>query len=436
MLNFSINKRLIKWLLYGSVIVIILSIVSVSNYYNVSYLHAIKTGIRMAVLEVINAGVSIYDPFDEIKVSTGEELFNERDMAGYQQGEKKLLIILEGMPVTEANVTINSYENQHITLSKYKFGYEAFSEKRLKEINEIYNSDSRLTSSNDFNIMLEIRNRVKSLWKHGKDRGFNPGRFNTIDVIKKAEEGKRYWCHVYSLAFIQVASSAGITSRLVALSKQGYDSDHAVVEAWSNYYMKWVVMDVDYNIHYVDSESEIPLNTVELHNAFVNNDIDKVKVVKGLRRPVGYDVENSNTKLLNYYSYIYIDMRNDWYLNDYIRGHPKRSDGATLFWNDERLPEVLNLYRKVSDIESFYWTLNQTEISFKRVGDNELELYLKTVTPNFKSWLMTVDDHHKIYHNNKTYKWKFHKGYNSFTVRSINQYGVKGIKSNIAFFVE
>ncbi len=434
MYNFK-NKKA-KLLIFTSVVVI-LTISITSFYYNVSFSYVIKIGMRKIVLELINVAVQVYDPSKTIEAVSGKELSYVNDIDSYQQGEDNLLKILKEMSVTEGNALIKSYNNPYIIENNHEFGYEVYMESRKEEMDAIYNIEADLVTLNDFKAIIEIRNFVKGLWKHGGDLGFNPDRFDALKIISNAKEGKEYWCHVYALTYSQLLSSKGITSRLVSLSRDGYEKDHAVVEVWSNYYKKWIIMDVDYNLHYVYVGSEIPLNTVELHNAYINNEIDEIEVVKGIPRPVDYDVESkSDYKLLEFYAYVFIDMRNDWYVNDYMRGHPNASDFATLFWFDNRLPRVLNLYRKVSDINDYYWTLNQTEIYFRRIDDSTLELLLKTVTPNFKSWVVTVDGSNEFELDKQIYDWKLHKGYNSFNVKSLNLYGVDGIESTISIYLD
>ena len=407
-----------------------------SNVYNISNKYAVKTGMRGVALGLINLGVKIYDPANVIKAATGREIPGNEKVSTYATGEHELKRMLDEMPAFGGKVALNKYDNQKIVYEKYGFGYEPYLQERKDQLNRYYQADSSLVSANDFNETVKIRNFVKSLWKHGGDLGFNPDGFDAVEVINKAKAGKKYWCHVYALTFVQFASSAGITARLVGLSDDGYERDHAVAEVWSNYYRKWVLMDIDYNIHYVRTGEEVPLNTVELHNAYVNGETDDIRVIKGSPRPVGYEVEDSESRLLQYYTYINVDLRNDWYVNDYMKGHPQASDFATLSWKDDGVPGLLNLFKKVSDHDSFYWTLNQTEIYFKRGDGNILELYLETVTPNMSSWSATIDDSRDIQLNNHRYSWELHEGHNSFSVRSVNQYGVKGIISTIALVAD
>jgi hypothetical protein len=305
-MRINFKKGLIGFILFSFTITAIAALI-ISINYSTSYIYTLKVFKRKIQLELISLGIRLYDPIESIRSNTGEELFNKTTASLYNREKKKLLAILKRMIDTkkEGSVSIDLYDNQHITRSKYEFGYAPFNERRRLQFVKIFHAESSLVSDNDFSVILNLRNYVKSLWQHGQDKGFNPDRFDAIEITKNAKMGRKYWCHVYSLTFIQIASSVGITSRLVTLSDDGYEKDHAVVEVWSNYYKKWIIMDVDYNIHYTRIGDEIPLNAVELHNAFMEDKIDGIAVIKGKPRPVGYEVEGANDKLLNLYKYIY-----------------------------------------------------------------------------------------------------------------------------------
>jgi len=127
-----------------------------------------------------------------------------------------------------------------------------------------------------------------------------------------------------------------------------------------------------------------------------------------------------------------VDMRNDWLTNHYFRGHPVRSDRASLFWVDENLPPAFHFKQETSRVEDFYWTLNQAEIWAKNGNsDGEIGLRFRTFTPNFSRFEILLDGTQKIEWKDASYTWKLHPGMNSVSIRPINQFGVRGIESYV-----
>ena len=124
-------------------------------------------------------------------------------------------------------------------------------------------------------------------------------------------------------------------------------------------------------------------------------------------------------------------MRNDWMTNHYFRGHPARSDRATIFWRDERQPSVFHFKPETNRIEDFYWTLNQTEIwvDSENEADGKIPLTFNTFTPNFRNFEILINGAKKIETAEPHFEWQPQPGLNSLKVRSVNQYGVPGIES-------
>src|SRR5262249_16048808 len=139
--------------------------------------------------------------------------------------------------------------------------------------------------------------------------------------------GGQYWCHVASMVFIQTAISVGYQARLLSLSPDKGEPGHAVAEVWVDDLNKWVIFDTDFNLYYTD-KSGSPLNALELHRALIRGKSADITVIKGAYRPERFDIEDINVQplLLPFYRYFYIDMRNDWLVNAYFPGHPRKSD--------------------------------------------------------------------------------------------------------------
>jgi hypothetical protein len=280
--------------------------------------------------------------------------------------------------------------------------------------------------------MLAILNDwTRRQWKHGPSKNVNFLQFYAGDVIERGRRGEQFSCQVASMTFCQIVLAVGYQARLVSLSPNRGASLHAVSEVWVNDLAKWVVFDTDFNLYYTNN-CGIPLNVLELHKILLNGRSGEIKVVKGLYRPETFDIEDVRTKplLLPYYRYFFVDMRNDWMTNVYFRGHPRRSDRATLRWRGEGQKKFIDLKPRTDDELGLYWPLNQVEIRISEIetkdGFTKLNLVLKTITPNFERFEIETNNAEKRSQGSCHLEWWLTPGMNVLSVRAVNRFGVKG----------
>src|SRR5262249_18762060 len=138
--------------------------------------------------------------------------------------------------------------------------------------------------------------------------------------------------------------------------------------------------------------------------------------------------------LLPYYRYFELDMRNDWMTNVYFPGHPRRSDKAAMRWHDERAGRFLDLKPETTDEADLYWPLNHVEVRLQTEPGRmtrELGLVLKTITPNFDRFEVSIDQSSPFSYRSSYLNWSLKPGINRLDVRSVNQLGVKGPVSSL-----
>ncbi len=284
--------------------------------------------------------------------------------------------------------------------------------------------------------LLVLNDWVRRHWQHGLTGAVDFRRFYAGQILEAGPKGAQYWCHVAAMTFIQVVAAVGYQARLVSLSYDRATTRHAVVEIWVDDLDKWIVVDTDLNLHYRD-DSGSPLNALELHKACVNGGAAGISIVKGPYTPEKLADEDTRTlpRMLRYYRYFYVDMRNDWMTNVYFRGHPRRSDRATLRWQEPEERGFLDRIPVTADASALYWPLNHVEV---RLGvDAEvtvrtsLAVYLKTITPNFDHFEIRMDDSAGVAHRSSQVQWPLRPGRNFLTVRAVNMFGVKGPPSRI-----
>ncbi|GFE60836.1 transglutaminase-like domain-containing protein [Geobacter sp. AOG2] len=420
-------KRTIKSTLLIFLIMLIGSslILGISYYYSVSPYYVSKTVAREACLEIIKYATSIYDPTKVVIAPTGPSA-NHTPVEN-TNSENVLLLINKKYPKGINKLKV--YNNKQITYSTHPFSYQTSNERRLVELRKKYGIDKFISEKRtDFEQITEISNWVNSQWQHGTAGKFNPSNFDADDVLIQAKNGATFWCHVAAMTLIQSAASVGYQGRLVSLSKNGYIHEHAVAEFWSNEYQKWVMIDPDFNIWY--TKNGIPLNVLEIHNAFMDKNTKDIAIVTGKHRPI-HDLEERLSSLMQYYAYFYIDMRNDWLTNHYFPGHPARSDENTLVWQDKRLKVLLDFKPEVDNPDDLYWDLNRTHLLFadSTRTDDGIMVSFETNTPNYAFFDIKIDGIHTLKQSKNKFLWPIHSGDNSIEVRSVNSYGQEGIPS-------
>ena len=414
-------------------------LLSVSWYYGKSPLFVARITLRGIALRAIGLCVAAHDPSPKpILCATGPAATSKSCMGTSVTFETLTQDV--NMIFPRSYVTIKFSENSPIRRSRYSFSYQPASDPQLAVLRDNYRlSHLILPTNDDFENITRIVDWVHGQWCHGTSGAgdFNPGEFDADAIITHARHGDRFWCQVYAMTFVQVAASLGFQARLVSLTKDGYVSSdmHAVAEVWSNRYDKWIVVDPDFNIWY--TRKGIPLNALEIHNAVIARAVDTIKIVKGVRRSGG-EFESRIPKLYGYYRYFYVDMRNDWLTNRYFPGHPKRSDSATLFWDDPRLPSVLTLMTQTNSPHDLYWDINKTHacVGQPDIRTMNLPVYIDTLTPNYTHFEIVVDGAQSIPENTAEFAWKLHVGRNSLAICSVNAFGHRGIPAKIAIDIE
>ncbi len=429
---------MISYLILIVISIFILSIVSAAILYKKSFIDVIKIYIRGCLISIIKLLIKLYDPVSNvIRPSIRPPIHNHFNL-GFKVSN--FLVLVKSL-FPNSKVTVEFFDNKPLVQGGYQFGYQDINEPLLVKLKQKYNLQYLLDPTyNDFQQLVTIANWVHSQWVHGTSGRpyFNPSNFEADTILTRARLGDRFWCHVYSMTFIQVVASLGYQARLVALTKDGYESSdmHAVTEVWSNHYAKWIALDIDFNIWYLKNDE--PMSVLDIHNALIANEIYQLACMKGIKRPSS-DFEDRIPDLYSYYKYFFVDMRNDWITNKYFNGHPSRSDQNTLFWLDDRLSPVLTFKNKISNVRDLYWDLNKSTLYFGKTstaGTLGMDVHIDTLTPNFLSFEVIFNDARveRIY--SSTFFWPLKLGANKLVLYSVNSAQIHGIKTEIILNIE
>ncbi|MGO9019944.1 MAG: hypothetical protein ACLQVJ_16535 [Syntrophobacteraceae bacterium] len=264
---------------------------------------------------------------------------------------------------------------------------------KLAEFRKKYSLDRIISGPGDeYDAMLRLGAWLGTRWDHGVSRV--PGGPLVCDpakVILAGENGSKFWCEIAARTAVEAATAVGWTARLLAASKDGYNWEHAVAEFWSNQYGKWFVIDTDFNCVY--EYEGVPLSGFELCHR--GNELQKSgKLVVRAIAPSKKSLPMID--LIPYYSYIHIDMRNDWCSRPLAKGSPAGGDLATWWTSRPSFHRLLTAKRRVDDPELFNWAVNWVSIyalnaKIASDGLTSIEIGLAGYSPTLKAFEISFD---------------------------------------------
>jgi len=160
----------------------------------------------------------------------------------------------------------------------------------------------------EFDKIVKMRQWVNGLWNHGPPDPDCPlDAFCQLAAIRTGSMSG--WCGSFAVVLIQFYLAIGLKARSVSVGKAKESDWHNVVEVWSNDYKKWVMMDPNFNIHFVDSTTKIPLNILELRDRVKKEQYENIELIG---KSTEYNVQANPKLLLNYFRLFSIYMRNDF----------------------------------------------------------------------------------------------------------------------------
>lgn len=233
-----------------------------------------------------------------------------------------------------------------------RFHYQDLDEPKLQQLSIMYNL-SQFKRHPDFLGFVALKDWLRQRFRHGPPpEGLTFHNFDSLKVLGEADANQTFDCGVFSYVYVQCVLSIGGQARVVLLQdKEG--GGHIVSEVFSDYWDKWIVVDVDRNLYYTLEGR--PLNALELHNAYLDRDYADIKVIRG--PPLEDIQEYSLEKELSKYYHFAIRMRNDFFTR-YPRWHYKGNLYTNCIqWIDSRTPRLLQYIYATDKKEDLYWSL-------------------------------------------------------------------------------
>ncbi|MCK4649532.1 transglutaminase domain-containing protein [bacterium] len=285
--------------------------------------------------------------------------------------------------------------------------------------------------SSEWKKLIAIRKWVKNQWEHGEAKS-SP--VDALEILRRVEQGERFWCGHYARAYIQALASFGFVARIVELytNIDNRSNSHAVTEVWSNDYNKWVVMDVDYNCYY--TKEGIPLSALELHNAFLEGETGSIEIERSgaITSPDPYSTPEH---LLNYYDHLLFVFRNDLLTLEIPKGS-QRIHAYCPQWVDAKTPPLTFYLLKTNQTSDIYYTLNQVEIGLSyqksfHPKQNSVKVQLTHNVPNFDRYLVRINQTGDWEEGTSPFEWRIKKGLNTLEVKARNRAGADGPISRV-----
>ena len=336
---------------------------------------------------------------------------------------------------------------------RYKF--DSYENPKLKELRERYHLDEVVApGKTEFDrqvLLLDwVNHRLK---KFGKPS--SPAR-GALDVLAGRGQGNSFFCSHYGDVLVSAAASLGWIDRPLALRRpdghfgSGGSTEHTSTEIWSDQYRKWVLFDPTFAMYMVkqvgggvDRVDGVPLSAYEFRQEwFYHDGRDVVFVLDKDRKryhksdfPVHrgrYDgfgdlaLDAGATDVYAFIGYVpntdLMDRGSDWGRMFITRD--KVCDGTA--WHKRDNP--------ADPANDPYFPINQAELRLEPAAPAgakgqslcvSLRVSLRTLTPNFKTYLARVDGG-EWKPVGDAFPWAQHAGDNRLEVKSVNRFGIEG----------
>jgi len=189
---------------------------------------------------------------------------------------------------------------------------------------EIRNDErlSKFYGKDTYNLedYILMREYLRDKFPHGTSSKSYFG-YNLIELLNAAEKGENFLCNNISKMLCQMIMASGTYARVIRISDEE-SNGHVVMEYWDKNRQKWVLLDVDYNVHYTSLSDSIPLNGIEL--------VQMSMTPKPLVKHKGVSVNTLFSETTELYENFYrngiaVDFYNQWVSKNHERKNPLRS---------------------------------------------------------------------------------------------------------------
>lgn len=164
-------------------------------------------------------------------------------------------------------------------------------------------------AATEFEGVLLLKDWVAAQFPHTAPDPYYPpwDALIILDAIRSGITGG--FCAQFSQVMLQSLAALGLPARYLEIGRIDNPYAHFPLEYWSNQFNKWVLLDVDFNLHF--ERNGVPLSGLEVHDAYVSGEAASVTIVEGSVRQghPSYTVWPART--LELYHYLRVHLKAD-----------------------------------------------------------------------------------------------------------------------------
>lgn len=371
-------------------------------------------------------------PRQEAKVKAHESGSGKRTA-----GTRPLSISNAGPEILQATITGPQFHAPELFHS-----FEDYYNPRLKRLREEYELDKVVADEpHQFRRILKLRHWVHTRWKFDFHQDFKGDAFA---ILEKAKSGCGFNCAHSMVVQQAVLSSMGFVARNVLVDRNhedlGRSMHHGVNEVWSNDYAKWVLLDAQYDCHF--ERDGMPLSALELHEAVRADGGRGIVLVRGVdRREVPMAPKTGpQPHEATVYSYWWVcyPQRQNPFTQPYFAARER----LVIFANEafhkttwyrgpahalkKHWAYAAGAFLPTTDRTQIEWTPNVPELRLTQVNREELEVEIRSATPNFKTYVVRIDGAEASGCEEGRLRWKLKPGLNALQVQCRNLFDIDG----------
>lgn len=187
--------------------------------------------------------------------------------------------------------------------------YEQFDAPRLRQLLVREGLDRVLAdATSEFDGVLRLKEWVAAQFPHSDPSPYPPwDAIIVLDMIRAGVTGG--FCAQYAHVMVQALAGMGVPARYIEIGTKANPYAHYLFEYWSNQFNKWVVLDVDFNLHF--ERNGVPMSALEVHDALVTNTTSSVTVVDGTVRSGHPSSADWPVRTMELYYYLRFHLKAD-----------------------------------------------------------------------------------------------------------------------------
>jgi hypothetical protein len=362
-----------------------------------------------------------------------EPSLEEGDVIEFDNSRRATITLIDSLPFVQSEYA-------------RRFKFDRHDNPKLKHLRERFKLDTVISGEglSEFDCQVLLLDWVHERFKRfgtptSKARG-------ALDILDAVDSGHTFFCAHYADVMVSAAASLGWVCRSMALRRPDHlgqgATEHSSTEIWSNQHRKWVLFDPTFAM-YVE-KAGVPLNAFEVRQEWFYRDGRDLVFVIGKdrmryrksdlpivrKRFAGFGDLAVDESALNVYAFIgYIPN------TDLMDSGP---DYGAMFITRDALCANTKWHKRLNPANPAtdpYFPINQSALSLA-AGQGALTVNIRTLTPNFKTYLVRTDNGAWKPIDGDSFQWRIHDGENQLEAKTLNHFNVEGPVSKIVVGVK